>query len=167
MKLGLIGDTHIPKRANKIPEEFLRWFEKERVDLIIHTGDINDPKVLEELKTITEVKAVQGNTDYLDLPRELVLDIEGWKIFVFHSDEVYPRGDLDQIYEYAKAKNARIVIFGHTHLPLFTYYQGVYYVNPGTATGVASGEYPIVTKSVAILELKKDKINVKFNIITI
>jgi len=153
MRIGLIGDTHIPNRAKEIPKEFLDIFREEKVDLIIHTGDINDPEVLEELEKISEVKAVRGNTDYLDLPDHLFLNIEGYRIFVFHSDEVYPRGDVEKILSIAKERNANIVIHGHTHLPRFLYERGVYIISPGSATGVRSGEIKETVKSIAILDI--------------
>jgi len=164
MKIGIISDTHIPRRAKEIPKEFLKWFEKNKVDLILHAGDLNDPNILEILKEIAEVKAVRGNTDYIDLPEELILEIEGKKILLFHSDNIYPRGDISKILKYAKEKKADIVIYGHTHLPFFTYINGIYLINPGSATGVRSGEIEESIKSVAILSLK-NKIKVKFKIL--
>ena len=164
MKIGLISDTHIPTRAREIPKDFLDFFKENNVDLIIHCGDIEDKKVLDELNKIAETKAVLGNIDYLDLPEKLIFNIENYKVLVFHSDIIYPRGDKDKLVEFAKLNNANVVIFGHTHIPLFTYYRGVYLINPGTATGVRSGETKDVVKSVAILEIK-DKLNVKFLVI--
>ena len=165
MRIGLISDTHIPWRALEIPRKFLDWFSGKEVNMIIHCGDVNDPKVLEILNNIAPTKAVKGNTDRINLPPELILKVSSYKIFIFHSDEVYPRGDMEQLYEWAKAKSADIVIFGHTHLPLFTYYKGVYFINPGTATGVRSGEHASAVKSVAILEIKNNNVNVEFKVL--
>ncbi len=165
MRIGLISDTHIPWRALEIPKKFLDWFRGKRVDIIIHCGDINDFKVLEILNDIAPTKAVRGNTDSIDLPSELTLKVGSYNMFVFHSDKIYPRGDIKQIYELAKAKNVDIVVFGHTHLPLFTYYKQIYFINPGTATGVRSGKYGDVMKSVAILEIKNNNMNVEFKVL--
>jgi len=165
MKIGLISDTHIPRRANKVLEEFLSWFNEEKVDLIIHCGDVTDLEVLKELESIAEVKVVKGNTDYYDFPRELALEVEGWKIYVFHSSEIYPRGDLFKLYRTTLEKGCDILIYGHTHIPLFTQIDGKYFINPGSATGVWSGEIDNPPKSAAILELKQEKIEVKFKIV--
>jgi len=164
MKVGLIGDTHIPNRAKEIPEFFLEVFKKEKVDLILHLGDINDPKVLEELDDIAPAKAVKGNTDYGNLQDHIILDLEGYRILAFHSDNVHPRGDIKQILSIAKEKKANIVIHGHTHLPRFLYKDGVYIISPGSATGVRSGEIKETIKSIAVMEIS-DKVNIKFYII--
>jgi len=164
MRIGIISDTHIPSRAAEIPKEFLEWFKENRVDLILHAGDVNDEIVLKDLEKIAEVKAVKGNTDYLDLPKELILEIKGKRILLFHSDNIYPRGDINKMLDYAKEKMVDIVVYGHTHLPLFTYVNGIYFLNPGSATGVRSGEIKRSVKSVAILYLE-NKIKVEFNIL--
>jgi len=162
MILGIISDTHIPWRAKSVPIEFMKWFENEKVELILHAGDLNEPKVIDILSNIAEVKAVKGNTDYIDLPKELIIKIEDRRILLFHSDNVYPRGDINKIAQYAKEKEVDIVVYGHTHIPIFTYKNGIYLLNPGSATGVRSGEINDCTKSAAIMEIKDDKIQVRF-----
>jgi len=161
MKIGLISDTHIPNRAKEIPKYFLEVFRNENVDLILHLGDVNERYVLEELEKIAPVKAVMGNTDYLDLPEYLTFDIDKYRIFAFHSDNVYPRGDIKQILSIAKKMNANVVIHGHTHLPRFLYEGGIYIINPGSATGVKSGEIKETIKSISILEIS-ESLKVKF-----
>ena len=165
MKIGLISDTHIPNRAKNLPQSFVDWFVEEKVEMIIHCGDVTDKRLLEFLKEIADVKVVRGNTDYYDFPRELFLDAEGWKLYVFHSSEVYPRGDVYKLYKIGSEKNADIVVFGHTHIPLFTKVGDIFLLNPGSATGVWSGEIDNPPKSAAILELDKKEIKVKFKII--
>jgi len=164
MKIGLIGDTHIPNRAKEIPNYFLEVFKNEKVDFILHLGDVNEKYVLEELERIAPVKAVIGNTDYLDLPEYLTFEIDKYKIFAFHPDNIYPRGDIKQILSIAKRMNANVIIHGHTHLPRFLYEEGVYIISPGSATGVRSGEIRETVKSIAILEIS-DYLKVKFFII--
>lgn len=43
MIIGLISDTHIPDRADKIPITVLEAFKN--VDLIIHAGDLTSIRV--------------------------------------------------------------------------------------------------------------------------
>lgn len=166
MKIGLIGDTHIPNRAKEIPENFLKILNGS--DIIIHTGDVNDYNVIEELSKLTsEIKVVRGNTDYLDLKEEYFIEIDGKKFFIFHSDIIYPRGDLKLMYDYilnTKKIEPDFVIFGHTHVPLFTQYNGIYFINPGSATGVRSGEYLYAKRSIAILYTNPFKIEFYFDV---
>lgn len=56
MVIGVISDTHgvVTKKAL----EALKGSQ-----LIIHAGDVGDPKVIETLEQIAPVYAVRGNTD--------------------------------------------------------------------------------------------------------
>lgn len=114
--LGVISDTHVYDRADKVPEEVFQHFSD--VDLIIHCGDITSECVLRELSDLSKTVAVRGNMDYLDLPREVILDIEGFKIGVIHGDIIYPRGDILKMKYYCLEKNLDVLISGHTHVPL-------------------------------------------------
>ena len=116
MILGVISDTHVYDRADKVPEEVFRHFSD--VDLIIHCGDITSPSVLEDLRDICKTVAVRGNMDYLDLPREITLNIGGFHIGVIHGDIIYPRGDILKMKYYSLEKNLDVLISGHTHIPL-------------------------------------------------
>jgi len=113
--LGVISDTHVYDRADKVPEEVFQHFSD--VDLIIHCGDITSPSVLKELRDICKTVAVRGNMDYLDLPRELILNIESFNIGVIHGDIIYPRGDVLKMKYYSLEKNLDVLISGHTHIP--------------------------------------------------
>ncbi|RIB35256.1 MAG: hypothetical protein BXU00_01845, partial [Candidatus Nanoclepta minutus] len=55
----------------------------------------------------------------------------------------------------ARRVNANVVIHGHTHLPRFLYEDGIYIINPGSATGVKSGEIKETIKSISILEISE------------
>jgi len=116
MIVGVISDTHIKDRAPKIPDAVYDEFSD--VDLIIHCGDLTSEHVLDELEKITELIAVKGNMDYLNLPKEKTLHIENFKIGVIHGDIIYPRGDLLKMKYYCLEKNLDVLISGHTHAPL-------------------------------------------------
>ena len=47
--VGLISDTHVPKRAMCIPKRVFEIFEN--VDYIIHAGDLVELAVVDELET--------------------------------------------------------------------------------------------------------------------
>ncbi len=48
MIIGLISDTHIPDRADKIPITVLEAFKN--VDLIIHAGDLTSIRVKKRIR---------------------------------------------------------------------------------------------------------------------
>jgi putative phosphoesterase len=134
MKIGLISDTHIPDRTNKIPAAVLEAFKD--VELIIHAGDLTSIKVKEELEKIAPVLAVQGNMDRLyelNLPISLKKTIDGIDIGVKHG-EVYPKGDTQQLYYIAKELNVEVLISGHTHRAFIEKIGDVLLLNPGSPT---------------------------------
>jgi hypothetical protein len=120
--IGVISDTHGLLRPQAI--KALRG-----VELIIHAGDIGDPKVLKGLEKIAPIRAVRGNTDKGDwaqkLPQTLVVEVGAVHLLVLH--ELYAL-DLNPA-----AADLAAVIFGHSHSPHLETKDGVLYLNPGSA----------------------------------
>src|SRR5207249_8511662 len=77
--IALIGDTHLPRGARRLPRACLRVLEG--AELILHTGDLTSAVFLEELKAIGPVAGVYGNMDEpalrAALPARLVVEAEG------------------------------------------------------------------------------------------
>ena len=156
MLIGLISDTHIPDRANKIPDKVLSSFEN--VDLIIHAGDLTTMDVIDDLEKIAPVMAVQGNMDRvagINLPKARVIDAEGVKIGVAHG-EVYPRGDTQQLLYLAKQLDVNILVSGHSHQPKIEQVEDVLLLNPGS---------PVVPRladrTVMLLEINDKNVDVE------
>lgn len=145
MRLGVIADTHGLLR----PEVFEVF---QRVDHILHAGDIGPPQLLTELEAIAPVTAVYGNTDGWELrgrlPQVTTVELDGFDIVVTHGDQFgIPTPELVQ----AAFPTAQIIVFGHTHRPLLTLVDTVVTViNPGGA-GARRFNLP---PSVGILELE-------------
>ena len=120
--IGVISDTHGLLRPQAIQA-------LAGVELIIHAGDIGDPKILRALKRIAPVQAVRGNTDRgawaADLPQSLVVEVGGVHLYVLH--ELFCL-DLDPA-----AAGLAAVIFGHSHSPHLERQNGVLFLNPGSA----------------------------------
>ena len=156
MLIGLISDTHIPDRNNKIPETVLEVFKG--VKLIIHAGDLTSIGVKEELEKIAPVLAVQGNmdrTNNINLPKSLTKTIEGVKIGVKHG-EVYPRGDTQQLYYIAKELDVEVLISGHTHQAFIEQIDDVLLLNPGSPTVPR-----LADPTVMLMSVEKGKIDVE------
>ena len=67
--IGLISDTHVPKRAICIPQKVFEVFKN--ADFIIHAGDLVEMSVIDDLEQIAPVLAVHGNMDSLDVKNAL------------------------------------------------------------------------------------------------
>ena len=113
----VISDTHIPERAKKLPEQFVK--EIQPPDIILHAGDFTNLEVLEQLKKLGKVYAVWGNMDDGNikklLPETEILEMEGKKIGIYHG-----YGALDGLEKkvYDKFdKKLDVIVFGHSHTP--------------------------------------------------
>lgn len=133
MKIGVIGDTHIPVVAEKLPDEVFGLFRG--VDLILHTGDLVSLKVLDSLSKLSKTIAVQGNMDYLDvrdaLPVKTVVEAGKFKIGLIHGWGP-PWGMVERIKEELEGVDA--IVFGHTHEAMNEIKGGTLFFNPGTPT---------------------------------
>src|SRR2546428_1158533 len=120
--VGLIADTH-----GLLRQEALRALEGS--DLIIHAGDVGDPKILEELRRLAPIVAVRGNIDtgaWSDaLPETAVAEAGPELIYVLH--------DIGKLDIKAPAAGIAMVVSGHSHKPSCAEREGVIYVNPGSA----------------------------------
>ena len=135
----VLGDTHIPRRANRIPDEIEEFVRGKPFDYVICTGDLTAESVLDYLRQLgRKVVAVRGNMDHLPLPEYAEITIGGFRIGVIHGDQVYPRGNREQLEDIAVERGVEVLISGHTHLP--DVYKGrVVLLNPGSATGAWGG----------------------------
>lgn len=135
MKIGVVSDTHIPRRAKHLPGALLKGLEG--VDAIIHAGDLNSDSVLYELEELAPLTAVAGNTDdaYLQalLGKSKKMEINGCFIGITHGD-----GEGGTTFERAKrafaGQKVDCIVFGHSHIPVLMQEDGVLYLNPGSPT---------------------------------
>lgn len=136
--IGLISDTHVPKRAMRIPQRVFEVFKD--VDYIIHAGDLVELSVIDELEQAAPVLAVHGNMDNQEacsiLPLLNSLRIFDWKIGVIHDPEVLNRSD--RMVKIAKENAFNVLVFGHTHAPRIKWEEEMLFINPGSPTDPAS-----------------------------
>ena len=144
--IGIISDTH-----GRLPQAVARVFEK--VDLIIHAGDIGDPEIIAALKKIAPTTAVRGNMDMgawtQRLHRTATITVADKRVHVIH--------EFHNLDPKANDSEYQVVIYGHTHRPQVDQQQGVLYLNPGSAVQPRYGYPP----SVALLEINGDTIEAR------
>lgn len=134
MLIGVLSDTHIPERADKIPETVIETFKD--VEMILHAGDLVSMDVFDELENLAPTICVEGNMDRvygLKLPKHEVIKIDGYKIGLSHG-EVYPRGDTQQLEYIGMEMDVDVLITGHTHIPFIKELENMLLLNPGSPT---------------------------------
>ncbi len=153
--VGLVADTHVPKKARFIPQRVFEIFQN--VDFIIHAGDLVQLEVIDEIEQLAPVLAVQGNMDSLEvrgaLPKLNSLKIFNWKIGVMHDPNVL--SGSKRMIEIAEKYNFDAFVYGHTHSPKAKWIGKILCINPGSPTDPASF---LNKPSVALLKITKESI---------
>lgn len=178
--VGVLSDTHLPYRMQRLPHEVFHIFRD--VDLILHAGDVDRIESLDDLAGFAPLHAVRGNPHIADLsdggrdlPVDLKLTVAGREIVVNHGGWtnlwsvvgdwfvegiVRPGGHrvnvriarrLARLYP-----RADVIVFGHTHRPYQAWHDRTFVLNPGAVCPT----FRRIT-SVAKLYLWPDKIGAK------
>jgi putative phosphoesterase len=130
----LIADTHVPKRARRLPEQV--WRAVDTADLVIHAGDWVAPELLDELEERSaSLLACYGNNDGPELRRRLpevaTAFLERVRVGVVH--ETGPSRGRDERMR-AAYPELDLLVFGHSHIPWDTEVDGLRLLNPGSPT---------------------------------
>ena len=134
MRVVVVSDTHAPRRWKSCPPAVAAHLRG--ADLILHAGDVCTAAVLDELSGYAPVRAVLGNNDGPDVaawgaPPELELDLDGLPTAMIH-DSGARTGRLLRMRRRFPA--VRLVVFGHSHIPLSEADGQVRIFNPGSPT---------------------------------
>lgn len=156
MKIAIISDTH-----GNVENIIMALKDIKDIDLLIHLGDhaSDGEKIAEELNIKAEI--VRGNCDNQNkgYETEKILEINGLKVFITHGHNYNVNLGLDKIYYSGLEKDAKIILFGHTHIPIKVKIDDVFIVNPGSPEKPRS---PDGIKTFAIMEIDKNiQINIK------
>ncbi len=147
MIIGIVGDTHNNlKNISKICE----IFNEEKVDLVIHTGDITLPKSLKAFKSLKcEMLGVFGNNDIdekndlLEASKEFqckmydepfLFELNNRKICIMHHPELINENLVQQV---------DFIFHGHTHRYRNEVIKETIIFNPGECAGFLKGKNQI------------------------
>jgi putative phosphoesterase len=157
--IALLGDSHIPGRANKLPEPLLKEIRKARPEKILFTGDAIIAQVIDELSKIAPVIKVKGNMDAIEAPADQVVP---WDVplLLTHGTSIKPRGDHEQLEQLAVSKKCKIVVTGHTHQPEVWTGSKAIILNPGSATGAWGGDGASYPPSLMLLDSNQKLVRV-------
>jgi len=143
MRIGVVSDTH-----GYFDPHLSRLLHG--VEEILHAGDVGSDAVLDQLRALAPVQAVQGNVDSaaLGLPLTITKAFGGLQTYMLHE---LPKSQ-SAIRDWAQAaplegktaehcrrflesfpEDCRVVIFGHSHEPCALILAGKLFFNPGSA----------------------------------
>ena len=148
--LGVVADTHVPDRASRLHPSLLECFREQKVEAILHAGDVCTPGVLTILGQIAPVYAVRGNRDIFwlrKLPMQRTLDFNNISIGLVHGHGRLHDYLLDRIHYYLGGLDIKkfcqraiqtfpgcqVIVFGHIHYSINQYVGNQFLFNPGSA----------------------------------
>jgi putative phosphoesterase len=135
LRLVLVADTHVPKRARALPEQV--WAAVGDADVVFHAGDWVSPDLLNEFEQrSTRLIGVYGNNDGDELrrrlPEKVSVTLDGVRFSMIH--ETGQAKGREQRCE-ALFPDADVLVFGHSHIPWDTVAPGgLRLLNPGSPT---------------------------------
>jgi uncharacterized protein len=134
VRVIVVSDTHAPRRWKSCPPAVA--LRLRGADLILHAGDVCTAAVLDELAAYAPVRAVLGNNDGPDVaawgaPPTSEFDLDGLPVAMIH-DSGPKQGRLPRLRRQFPA--ARLIVFGHSHIPWNESDAGVTAFNPGSPT---------------------------------
>lgn len=139
LRILVISDTH--RNVRKI-EDVMK--QEEKVDMVLHMGDLEGHGKYIEQVTGCPLEAVRGNCDYDgEYPMENLIEIGAHKIFMTHGHRYGVDYNLYELEDMARGCGADIAMYGHTHCPYFEQQKdGFVILNPGSlgSPRQASGE---------------------------
>ena len=160
MFIGVISDTHNNiKNIGKI----ISILNNEKVDLVIHTGDITKAETLKKFSLLNcPLTGVFGNNDRSEVGLQevceennfkfqeppLSLNLDGIKVVVFHEPDLID-GYLQN------HKDLDIILHGHTHRYREETINDIIYFNPGESAGFLEGKNTLGLINTKNLSIKR------------
>lgn len=141
MRIVVMSDTHGNYRA--LESIIMRNTD---ADWIFHLGD--GERELDRFIRGHEVLApkiihVAGNCDFRSLSHEVfTLPVMEHKILATHGHMFGVNGSLDKLKKTALSNGCDIILYGHTHARFQSFEDGLYILNPGSASQPRDGSKP-------------------------
>ena len=135
LRLLLLADTHVPKRARDVPAEV--WDAVDTADVVLHAGDWVEVGLLDRIEDrARRLVGVAGNNDgpplQARLPEVARVELGGVRFAVVHETGDAARREARCSAAYA---DVDVLVFGHSHIPWdTTTATGLRLLNPGSPT---------------------------------
>ncbi|WP_298845445.1 metallophosphoesterase [Clostridium sp.] len=152
MHIGVVSDTHmVISSIERLVKEITG------VDVLIHLGDnVADVATIKKYYK-GEIINVKGNCDFSEsVPIDRLVEVGGKKIFLTHGHIYGVKENLSVLRYKALETGADIVLYGHTHVAKIDFEEGIWYINPGSASLPRDGE-----RSYAIININQGNVEPK------
>ena len=140
MRILVVSDTHRDRAALR-----RAVLAQPSAEVVIHLGD--GAEEAEEMKLNFPEKMfllVRGNCDWgSTLLPEAVAEFAGKRIFYTHGYTYNVKYGIYEAVSAARRSKADVLLFGHTHVPLTEYRDGLFVMNPGSLNG-SCGTYGVL-----------------------
>lgn len=138
----ILGDLHIPERANKISAPFKRMLVPNKMQHLICTGNVTSSEQYQELLSLAPaVHCVAGdcdcedesfqqsqqhqnpqqqqqqasNTGEMSFPETCVIQVGQFRIGVIHGHQLIPWGSKEAVDRMRRKLRVDVLVTGHTH----------------------------------------------------
>ena len=142
MKILVMSDSHGSK------DNILKAVALESPEMILHLGDYDrDCTDLQWEYPEIPLRSVRGNCDWSSAGLDTdEFTLSGKRFFITHGNLFGVKHGLASIIKTATARDADVLLFGHTHVPHYSVSGSLSVINPGSI-GMGGKTY-------AVLELK-------------
>ena len=139
MRIGVVSDTHLPRFGTRLPAALVRGLTEQRVEHILHLGDLTTALAADLLAEIAPVDAVAGNNDGPELVarygRRKIVSVGGARIGMVHGDGTGSTTLRRALAAFPGSERpVDIICFGHSHNPYCARHGEIWVVNPGSPT---------------------------------
>ena len=155
MKILVISDTH-----HDIEKAVAVYKKLENIDLVIHCGDYVEDAEDFRARTGAKVAFVSGNCDRsFDEKDYMLVETEAGDLFVTHGHMHGVSHSQEKIFYCAAEAGCVAAIYGHTHIPVNTEWEGIHLINPGSLSRPRDNS----SGSFAIIETRDDYFSSKIH----
>lgn len=152
MRIGIVSDIH-----GSFQNLVQALDEMGPIGLLLHAGDGAREVDRLQRQGCFNVESVRGNCDFGPYPEELAFPVEGRRILLTHGHAYGVKSGLLRLRLRGAELQVDIVVYGHTHVPEYSYENGIRFVNPGSLSSVRNGVYP----TYAVMELAGEDVDVE------
>lgn len=145
MRILVLSDSHTDVDTMDLV------FSRVHPDMVIHLGDsVIDAVLLHSRHPDVPFEMVMGNTDKdSNRPEQNIIHIGPISALLTHGDTYQVENRLDLITKTGQEAGARLILYGHTHVPCIADVGGITIMNPGRIGRISS---KIINASFGIIE---------------